>query len=143
MQFSVICFVRIYLLNILQFRVFYLVRDQSSLWQAWVVPSKELTYYRADALFVHDREIWVIEVEAELNYSALGQALSYKYAYSLARLKESRPSPEIEKTSNVRPTIVCYVASKDLVQVCNKNQIQLFYCREGHLSPRKFWPLVE
>ncbi|MCF2140537.1 MAG: DUF2400 domain-containing protein [Candidatus Lokiarchaeota archaeon] len=62
---------------------------------------------RADAvLHVKRNGIWVVEVENELNYTAVGQALLYKKLY------------EDKFNTNVEPVIICGKSTPDIERCC-------------------------
>jgi len=63
--------------------------------------------------------IWVLEVERELNYTAIGQAISYKYLYE-------KDNPGVK----TRPSIICSTATQDLKKVCENSQISVFVVKE-------------
>lgn len=63
---------------------------------------------------------WVFEVEAELNYTSLGQALVYQYLYS-----DNYPETE------VRAAIICGSAADDLALACLANRVEVFVVTDG------------
>lgn len=67
-----------------------------------------------------DGIVWVFEIEKELNYTAIGQAISYKYLYD-------KDNPGI----NSKPGVICGTAPKDLKESCENNQIQVFVVNEA------------
>jgi len=123
---------------------------QSPVYDDRIAASRKLTMYRADAFFFPDEsgDLWVVEVEPELNNSAVGQALAYDYAFNTARFgdyDQMRESSAVRTRSVVRqmgnrsvvPTIICLVAPIDYLAICKDNKIMVFNCREGHVSPRR------
>ena len=75
-----------------------------------------VTLKEADALCeTPDGTYWVFEAEAELNYTAIGQAKVYQYLFSMDH-------PGVE----VRAAIVCGSARKDLWAACKENGIEVF-----------------
>ncbi|MCH7511329.1 MAG: hypothetical protein IIB19_03070, partial [Chloroflexi bacterium] len=70
----------------------------------------------ADAICVRDEPPnWVFEVEAALNFTAIGQALAYEFLYRV-----DNPSQE------TRPGIICAAAPDDLLAVCDQLGIAVF-----------------
>lgn len=75
----------------------------------------------ADAICKEENgTVWVLEVERELNYPAIGQAISYKYLYD-------KDNPGVIS----RPGVVCSTATQDLKEVCENNQISVFVVKES------------
>jgi hypothetical protein len=64
---------------------------------------------------VKDGNVWVFEVERELNYNAIGQAISYKYLYD-------KDNPSIRSSAG----IICCKIPQGLKEVCENVQISVF-----------------
>jgi len=58
---------------------------------------------------------WVIEIERTLNYEAIGQVLVYEELW-----RKKNPSRKTRKG------IICFTAPKDMLEVAEKNDIQVF-----------------
>ncbi len=125
-------------------------RDEVPEYCGRIAKTRELTMYSADAVVYRAdiREAWPIEVEMELTYEAIGQALSYEYAFSKVRDGILEASYWDERTRHVskklsgmtvKPAIVCFVAPFDQCRVCEKLSMQVFYCQEGHLTKKGHW----
>jgi len=69
----------------------------------------------ADRIVISDDVIYVIEVEDELNYTAIGQALVYSELYKQKYLEKRE----------VKPVIVCSKTDLDLLFVCEKLNIKV------------------
>jgi|YelNatPaOPRAMG01_1025707.scaffolds.fasta_scaffold115216_2 hypothetical protein len=68
-----------------------------------------------DRVVVKDDIVYVIEVENELNYTAIGQALAYSVLYK----------QKYSEIREVRPVIACSKIDSDLKLACEKLGIKL------------------
>jgi len=73
------------------------------------------TSKKADLVVIKEDTVYVIEVEDELNYAAIGQALAYSELYK-QRYSEKR---------DVKPVIACSKIDLDLKLVCERLNIKL------------------
>jgi hypothetical protein len=88
----------------------------------WEVPVGEERYAhpylgrrRVDLVIRTEDEDWIIEIERILNYEAIGQVTVYEKLW-----KERNPYRK------VRRGIICFTASKDLLDVAKKENIEVF-----------------
>jgi len=88
----------------------------------WEVPIGEVKYAhpylgkrRIDLVIRREDEDWVIEIERTLNYEAIGQVTVYEKLW-----KERNPYRKVRKG------IICLTASKDLLDVAKKENIEIF-----------------
>jgi len=128
-------------------------RKKFEKYKGFITETKPLTAYIADAIFcpANTNEAWVIETQFELNYEAVGQALTYEYIFQLVRdlqdedytLAFSKPErkEETEKVAKqlkgrdkILPKVVCLAAPLDFRRLCAKltPKIQVFYCEEAN-----------
>jgi len=84
--------------------------------------SRRVGKVEIDAICKEDSTVRVIEVEKQLTYTAIGQALAYAHLY-----EKQNPS------TIVIPTIVCFFADEDLLEVCKKHNIDVHFCEYGHV----------
>lgn len=70
---------------------------------------------RIDLVIRTKDEDWVIEIERTLNYEAIGQVIVYENLW-----KERNPYRKVRKG------IICFTASKDLLDVAKKENIEVF-----------------
>ena len=76
-----------------------------------VVTEYPLGSYSADAvIYLKDCKYYVVEVEQELNYVAIGQAIIYRYLYFRKHEKYARPM------------IICTKAPTELKEACEIEQ---------------------
>jgi hypothetical protein len=73
------------------------------------------TVKKADRVVIKEDVVYVIEIEDELNYAAIGQAIAYTVLY------KEKFSP----TTRVEPVIACSKFDRDLEYVCRKIGIRL------------------
>lgn len=109
-------------------------------YDGFVTATKPLTECEADAVFYPpDRdEAWTIETQFELNYEAVGQALSYWHIF---RQPQAREKAGLGKRE-ILPKIVCFAAPEDFLALCHEIQpkVQVFYCEEANATPKSYWP---
>jgi len=114
--------------------------------------TRELTEYIVDLVIYRKDapEVWPVEVEVELNYWAIGQALSYYYAFKKIRdyialhpewQGETQEVAVRLQGKEIIPTVVCYFAPIDQRVLCQEIHppVRVFYCLEGHLTDKKYW----
>jgi len=112
-------------------------------YNGFITATKPLTGYKADAIFYpRDRdEAWTIETQFELNYEAVGQALTYWHVFNQP---QARDKAELGKRE-ILPKIVCLAAPRDFLALCYEVQpkIQVFYWEEANATPKFYWPKAE
>ena len=75
-----------------------------------------------DAICKENDVVRIIEVEKQLTYTAIGQAIVYAHLYG----KENPNSTPI-------PTIVCFLADEDFLEACEKYAIDVYFCGYGYI----------
>jgi len=75
-----------------------------------------------DAICRENDTVRVIEVEKQLTYTAIGQALVYSYFYR-------KENPNL----TVIPAIVCVYAEEEFIAVCEEYGIEVYFCGYGHI----------
>lgn len=79
-----------------------------------------------DLVFEKEGEIWIIEAEKKLNFSALGQVLTYKPLYQ-EHFSPSKP---------LRLGIVCEEGNEDIEKACRKEGVKVFIVEKVKEVPK-------
>jgi len=115
-------------------------KKQFEHYNGFIIPTKPLTGYKADAIFcpIDRDEAWTIETQFELNYEAVGQALTYWHVFNQPQARDKAGLGKRE----IHPKIVCLAAPQDFLALCHAVQpkIQVFYCEEANVTPKRYWP---
>ena len=127
-------------------------KDQFESYKGLITATKPMTRYIPDAVFLPKagNEAWVIETQFELNYEAVGQALSYWYAFNKVKhgvskevfsnpshMEETEIVSKMLQGKEIVPKVVCLAAPEDFRVLCSELEprIQVFYCEKANATP--------